>query len=146
MALRSAWTVRAGAWTHLRRAAVAQSQIRGGLPQCLCDSGRSQGRHWLLAGLLQRGAPASEPGLSHPAANLPARPVDMWTIGVADRLRFPRFPSELGRRGNAHLRPHTHRHYSQQAIHIDASKSGGVASATAPTMIGADIETGGATP
>jgi len=39
----------------------------------------------------------------------------MWTIGVADRLRFPRFPSELGRRGNAHLRPHTHRHYSQQS-------------------------------
>ena len=39
----------------------------------------------------------------------------MWTIGVADRLRFPRFPSELGRRGNAHLRPHTHRHYTQQS-------------------------------
>ena len=34
---------------------------------------------------------------------------------LADRLRFPRFPSELGRRGNAHLRPHTHRHYSQQS-------------------------------
>jgi putative transposase len=33
-----------------------------------------------------------------------------------------------------------------KAIHIDASKSGGVAPATAPTMIGADIETGGATP
>ena len=44
-----------------------------------------------------------------------SRPVDMWTIGVADRLRFPRFPSELGRRGNAHLRRHTHRHYSQQS-------------------------------
>ena len=40
------------------------------------------------------------------AANLPGRPVDMWTIGLADRLRFPRFPSELGRRGNARLRPH----------------------------------------
>jgi hypothetical protein len=36
-------------------------------------------------------------------------------IGVANRLRSPRFPSELGRRGNAHLRPHTHRHYSHQA-------------------------------
>jgi hypothetical protein len=33
----------------------------------------------------------------------------MWTIGFADRLRFPRFPSELGKRGNARLRPHTHR-------------------------------------
>ena len=48
------------------------------------------------------------------ASNLPGRPVDMWTIGVADRLRFPRLPSELGRRGNAHLRPHTHRHHNQQ--------------------------------
>ena len=27
-------------------------------------------------------------------------PVDMWTIGVADRLCFPRFPSQLGNRGN----------------------------------------------
>jgi len=33
-----------------------------------------------------------------------------------------------------------------KAIHIDASKSRGVAPATAPTMIGADIETGRATP
>ncbi len=44
------------------------------------------------------------------------RPVDMWTIGVADRLRFPRFPSELGKRGNARLRPHTHSRHSQQGI------------------------------
>ncbi len=35
-------------------------------------------------------------------------------IGVADRLRFPRFPSELGKQGNARLRPHTHRHHSRQ--------------------------------
>jgi hypothetical protein len=68
-----------------------------------------------LAELLQHGAPAPEPGLSHAAANLPGRPVVMWTIGVADRLRFPRLPSEFGRRGNAHLRPHTHWHYSQQS-------------------------------
>ena len=45
-----------------------------------------------------------------------SRPVDMWTIGVADRLRCPRFPSELGKRGNARLRPHPHRHRSQQRI------------------------------
>src|SRR5271165_6164204 len=37
-----------------------------------------------------------------------AKPVDMWTIGVADRLGFPRFPSKLEKRGNARLRPHTH--------------------------------------
>ena len=42
--------------------------------------------------------------------------VDMWTIGVADRLRFPRFPSELGKRGNARLRPHTHRRHSRRGI------------------------------
>jgi Integrase core domain len=46
-------------------------------------------------------------------ANLPGRPVDMWTIGVADRLRLPRFPSKLERRGNARLRPHPHRHGHQ---------------------------------
>src|SRR4029077_18425086 len=62
----------------------------------------------MLAGLLQHGAPPPEPGLPHAAANLPGRFVDMWTIGVADRLRFPRFPSELGKQGNAHLRPHPH--------------------------------------
>ena len=44
------------------------------------------------------------------------RPVDMWTIGVADRLRFPRLPSALGKRGNARLRPHTHWHHRQQSI------------------------------
>ena len=69
-----------------------------------------------LAQLLQRGAPTSEPRLPHAAANLRGRPVDMWTIGFAERLRFPRFPSKLGRRGNARLRPHTHRHHSQQRI------------------------------
>ena len=31
------------------------------------------------------------------------------TIGFADRLRFPRFQSKLGKRGNARLRPHTPR-------------------------------------
>jgi putative transposase len=63
------------------------------------------GTDWLAA-LLQHGAPAPEPGLSHAAANLPGRPVDMWTIGVADWRRFPRFPSEIGKQGNARLRPH----------------------------------------
>jgi putative transposase len=61
-------------------------------------------------------APAPEPRLSRAAANLPGRPVDMWTIGGADRLRFPRCPSELGKRGNPRLRPHTHRRHSQQRI------------------------------
>jgi hypothetical protein len=73
----------------------------------------------------------------------------LWICGRsagADRLRFPRFPSELGKQGNARLRPHTHRHHSQQNDDVDDSKSRGVAPATAPTMIGADIEIGRATP
>ena len=51
---------------------------------------------WLEASTTR--APAPEPRLSHAAANLPGRPVDMWTIGVADRLRFPasRASSEAG--------------------------------------------------
>jgi hypothetical protein len=55
--------------------------------------------------------PAPEPRLPHAAPNLRRRPVDMSTIGAADRLRFPRFPSQLGNRGNARLRPHPHRHH-----------------------------------
>src|SRR5207302_9326123 len=33
------------------------------------------------------------------------RPVDMWTIGGADRLRFPRFPSKLEKRGKCSPSP-----------------------------------------
>ena len=65
---------------------------------------------------VKKRAPAPEPRLSHAAADLRRGPVGMWTIGVADRLRFPRIPSQLGKRGNARLRPHTHRHRSQQRI------------------------------
>ena len=71
-------------------------------------------RHRPLPRLLQRRAPTSEPWLSHAAASVRSTmPVDMWTIGFADRLRFPHFPSPLEKRGNARLRPHTHRHDHQ---------------------------------
>src|SRR5437667_3604998 len=53
-----------------------------------------------------------------PRHNRQERPVDMWTIGFADRLRFPRFPSKLEKRGNARLRPHTHRHHSKRGKSI----------------------------
>src|SRR4029077_20802363 len=46
------------------------------------------------------------------------KPVGMWTIDFADRLRFPRFPSKLEKRGNARLRPHTHRHHSKRGKSI----------------------------
>jgi hypothetical protein len=39
--------------------------------------------------------------------------MDMWMIGFTDRLRFPRFPSKLGKQGNARLRPHPHRGHRQ---------------------------------
>ena len=75
---------------------------------------RSQGGHWRLAALLQRGAPSSGARLPDAPADLrSAMPVDMWTIGCAERFRFPRFPSKIGKRGNAHLRPHAHRHQQQ---------------------------------
>jgi hypothetical protein len=72
--------------------------------------------------------------------------MDMWTIGFADRLRFPHFraSSESAEMlAFAHIPTGT---TVNKAIDIDASKSRSVAPATAPTMIGADIETGGATP
>ncbi len=31
--------------------------------------------------------------------------MDMWTIGFADRLRFPRFPSKLGKAGKCSPSP-----------------------------------------
>ena len=42
----------------------------------------------------------------------------LWICGrsaLPTGCAFPGFPSELGRRGDAHPRPHTHRHYSQQS-------------------------------
>jgi hypothetical protein len=70
----------------------------------------------------------------------------MWTIGFADRLRFPRSPSWLGQRemlAFAHIPTDT---AANKGIDIDAVKSRTVAPATALTAIGAEIEPGGATP
>ena len=67
-------------------------------------------------------------------------------IGVADRLRLPRFPSKLGRWGNARLRPHPHSATASKTIDIDDLRSRVVEPAVAPTAIGADIAIGGATP
>jgi UDP-N-acetylglucosamine 2-epimerase (non-hydrolysing) len=39
-----------------------------------------------------------------------------FVVTDSDRLRFPRFPSELDERGTVGLRPHTHRRGSQQRI------------------------------
>jgi hypothetical protein len=73
--------------------------------------------------------------------------VDMWTIGVADRLRFPTSRASSGSGGMLTFAQIPTGTTVNKAIDIDASKSEGVAPATtAPTMIGADIETGGATP
>src|SRR5215469_17459711 len=42
-----------------------------------------------LNAVVQHRAPAPEPGLSHAAADPPGRPMDIWTIGVADRRASP---------------------------------------------------------
>jgi hypothetical protein len=57
---------------------------------------------------------------SRRAHSVRERPVDMWTIGGADRLRFPR---QLEKRGNARLRPHTHRPHQQGELIIDDPKN-----------------------
>ena len=67
--------------------------------------------------------------------------MDMWTIGFADRLRFPRFPSQLGKRGNARLRPTGTT--ANKGFNIDDEVNGRLAEpAVALTAIGAEIETG----
>lgn len=61
---------------------------------------------WRLVGCYEAEHHQS-PG-SHAAADIPEGPVQMWTIGFAERLRVPRFASELDKPGNARPRPHTH--------------------------------------
>jgi hypothetical protein len=70
--------------------------------------------------------------------------MDMWTIGFADRLRFPRLPSQLGKRGNARLRPHTGA-TADKGFDIDGVKSRIVKPAIAVAASGA-IEISWATP
>jgi putative transposase len=110
---RSVWTARAGAWTTSLSSGCGAASNTKKSPQCLRDCGRSQGWYWRLARLLQQRAPAPEPRLSPAATNLPRRPVDMWTIGVADRLRFPHFPSKLG---SGEMFAFAHRRHSQPRI------------------------------
>ena len=65
----------------------------------------------------------------------------MWTIGFADRLRFPRFPSQLGKRGNAPFAHIPTGATASKELDIDEVKGRSVAAAA----IGADIEIGRAT-
>ena len=72
--------------------------------------------------------------------------MDIWTIDVADRLRFPRFPSQLGKRGMlafAHIPTGA---AANTGFDIDEVNSRLVKRAVTSTAIGADIETGRATP
>ena len=68
--------------------------------------------------------------------------MDMWTIGVADRLRFPRLPSQLGRRGNARLRPHPTGTATNHGFDLDDVNGRFAKPAVASTAIGVDINTG----
>jgi len=69
----------------------------------------------------------------------------MWTIGVADRLRFPRFPSKLGGEmlAFAHIPTGTTTNNRIDIDEVNGRFGEPVASVTA---IGADIETGRVTP
>jgi diadenosine tetraphosphate (Ap4A) HIT family hydrolase len=51
---------------------------------------------------------ANGPGAQQSVAHFHVHVLPRKQGGVADRLRFPRFP-KLGRRRNARLRPHPHR-------------------------------------
>ena len=70
----------------------------------------------------------------------------MWTIGVADRLRFPRFPTSSESRemlAFAHIPTGT---TTNKWIEIDEVNGRFVEPVAPVTAIGADIETGRATP
>ena len=72
--------------------------------------------------------------------------MDMWTIGVADRLRFPasRASSEGGEMlAFAHIPTGA---AANQGFNIDKVNSRHLEPAVALTAIAADIETGRATP
>ena len=69
----------------------------------------------------------------------------MWTIGVADRLRFPRFPSGSESRemlAFAHIPTGT---TTNNGFDID-EVNGRFVEPVAPTAIGADLKTGRVTP
>ena len=71
----------------------------------------------------------------------------MWTIGFADRLRFPRLPSQSSESGEmlafAHIPTGA---TANKGFDVDDVNSRLVEPAVALTAIGADIETGRATP
>jgi hypothetical protein len=73
-------------------------------------------------------------------------PVDMWTIGKADRLRLPHFPSKFRKRGVlafAHIPTGT---TLNSGIDISDSKTRTDVITVAPSAIGAGTEIRRATP
>ena len=72
--------------------------------------------------------------------------MDMWTIGSVDRLRFPRFPSQLGKRGMLAFDHISTGATTNTGFNIDEVNSRLIKPAVALTAIGADLETGRATP
>ena len=70
----------------------------------------------------------------------------MWTIGFADRLRFPRFPSKLGggeMLAFAHIPTGA---TANEGFNIDEVNNRFAEPAVALAATGADIETGRVTP
>jgi len=70
------------------------ASIRGRLPQAYATVAEAKTGLGAWLGFYTENAQHQSLGLSHAAANLSEGPVDMWTIGVADRLRFPPLPEQ----------------------------------------------------
>jgi hypothetical protein len=68
----------------------------------------------------------------------------MWTIGFADRLRFPRFPSKHAKAGKCSPSPTATT--ASKGLDIDEIEGRSIAPAIALTAIGADTEIRRATP
>ncbi len=116
------------------------------LPPRLCDSGRSQGRHWRLAGVYNTERQHQSLGYRTP------RQIYREGLWYVDDRRcrpaaLPPLPEPARKAGKCSPSPtYPPAPQSTKRLMLMNSKSRGVAPATAPTVIGADIETGRATP
>ena len=131
---------------HLYRADVADSQIRGVYLHAYATVAEAKSGIGTWLDFLQHGAPAPELGLSHTAALYQE---GLWICGRSALPTGCASPASGASSEGGEMLTFAHIPTGttvNKAIDIDHSKSRGVAPATAPTMIGADIETGGASP
>src|SRR5271169_5134331 len=121
---RSAWMARAATSTTSSSSGCgAASNTRRSTSTPMPASPRPRPASALGSAFITRSAPAPEPGLSHAAPGLRSTmPVEMWTIGFADRPR---------------LRPHPTGTTTNHRIDIDEARGSSDAMTVAPSAIGA---------